>query len=333
MLVANAAVGRSWAAQAAEVLPGLVAGAAFLFGVVNLASAPHGGPMPLPAAAGLTVTGVLAGAACSRRMRERLARAIPIDPYSPVHAVAVALAVVVLGWQLASIAFTNVLATDRAMPPLTFWDVLSQEVPFLVLAAVGVGLLQRRSLRDTATRLGLVRPNVWQLSLALACAGAFYAFALAMGALGQAWTPQVSSQVGDTTQHLFSGLSGPLGIATVALAPGLCEEILFRGAVQPRLGVIATALLFTSIHTQYGLSLDALAVFCIAIGLGQIRRYANTTTSCICHVTYNVLVGIGVASGLVGGAAILLEAGLIAFTAYALWSMRHPVALRAPSRP
>lgn len=250
---------------------------------------------------------------------------MPIDPTSPVHAVAVALAVVVLGWQIASIAFTNVLASDQAMAPLTVWDVLSQELPFLVLAAVGVGLIQRRALRDTARRLGLVRPSGWQLSLALACAGAFYAFALLMGALSQALTPQVANQVGATTQHLFGGLSGPVGIATVALAPGLCEEILFRGAVQPRLGVIATALLFTSIHTQYGLSLDALAVFCIAIGLGLIRRYANTTTSCTCHVAYNLLVGIGIAGGLLGTVGILLEAGLIAFTAYALWSMRHPV--------
>ncbi len=329
ILVANAAVGRSWAAQSAVVLPGLVAGAAFLFGLVNLASAAHGGPMPLPAASGLMVTGVVAGAACSRRIRERVARVIPIDPNSPVQAVAVALAVVVLGWQIASIAFTNALATDQAMSPLTIWDVLSQELPFLVLAAIGVGLIQRRPLRDTAARLGLVRPSGWQLSLALACAGAFYAFALVMGALSQIWTPQVANQVGATTQHLFGGLSGPVGIATVALAPGLCEEILFRGAVQPRLGVIVTALLFASIHTQYGLSLDALAVFCIAIGLGLIRKYANTTTSCTCHVAYNLLVGIGIAGGLVGAVAILMEAGLIVFTAYALWSMRHPVAPRA----
>jgi membrane protease YdiL (CAAX protease family) len=326
MLVANAAVGRSWAAQAAAVLPGLLAGAVILFGIVNLASASHGGTMPLPAAGGLMVAGAVAGAAGSRLVRERVARAIPIDPNSPVHALALAVAVVVLGWQMVSIAFTNVLTTDQALPPLTIWDVLSQELPFLVLAAVGVGLIQRRALRETATRLGLVRPSGWQLSLALACAGAFYAFALLMGALSEAWTPQVANQVGATTQHLFGGLNGPVGIATVALAPGLCEEILFRGAVQPRLGVIATALLFTSIHTQYGLSLDALAVFCIAIGLGLIRRYANTTTSSTCHVAYNLLVGIGIAGGLVGAVAILVEAGLIAFTAYAIWSGRQRVA-------
>jgi uncharacterized protein len=282
--------------------------------------------MPAPAAGGLMVTGVAAGAAGSMRLRKRISRVIPIDPMSPVHAVAVALAVVVLGWQIASIAFTNVLATDQGMPPLTIWDVLSQELPFIVLAAVGVGLIQRRTLRATASRLGLVRPSGWQVSLALACAGAFYTFAVVMGALSQAWTPQVANQVGATTQHLFGGLSGPVGIATVALAPGLCEEILFRGAVQPKLGLILTALLFTSTHTQYGLSLDALAVFCIAIGLGLIRRYANTTTSSLCHVTYNLLVGIGVGGGLVGAVAILLEAGLIAFTALALWSSRHPVA-------
>ena len=82
-----------------------------------------------------------------------------------------------------------------------------------------------------------------------------------------------------TTQHVFAGLDNPLGIAALALFPGICEEILFRGALQPRIGLLATALLFTSIHTQYGISLDALSVLVVALGLGLIRRYTNTTTS------------------------------------------------------
>jgi membrane protease YdiL (CAAX protease family) len=127
---------------------------------------------------------------------------------------------------------------------------------------------------------------------------------------------------------VFGGLSDPIGIAALALLPGICEEILFRGALQPRLGLLATAALFTSIHTQYGLSFDAIAVLVVAIGLGVIRRYANTTTSCICHVSYNLLAGIGIASSLTG-AAVAAELGLVALSGYALWSNRRKQDLQA----
>ncbi|HYM97586.1 MAG TPA: CPBP family intramembrane glutamic endopeptidase, partial [Candidatus Sulfotelmatobacter sp.] len=106
-----------------------------------------------------------------------------------------------------------------------------------------------------------------------------------------------------------------------------CEEILFRGALQPRIGLVATAILFTSIHTQYGLSLDALSVFVIALGLGLIRKYTNTTTSGLCHVTYNLVTGISLV-GLALGVAVLVELALVGLSAYGIWSSRkqRPVA-------
>jgi membrane protease YdiL (CAAX protease family) len=108
---------------------------------------------------------------------------------------------------------------------------------------------------------------------------------------------------------------------------------MFRGALQPRLGIIATALLFTCIHTQYGLSLDALSVFVIAVGLGLIRKFTNTTTSVITHTTYNIIVGlagIGVA-GSQGQVAIVVavEVVLVAVSAYGIWSVRRRAAQAA----
>jgi membrane protease YdiL (CAAX protease family) len=109
------------------------------------------------------------------------------------------------------------------------------------------------------------------------------------------------------------------------LLPAICEEILFRGALQPRLGLVLTALLFTSIHTQYSISFDTLAVFVLALGLGLIRKYTNTTTSAICHSTYNLIVSIGIGSELLGF-AVAAEIVLAAVTAFALWSRRRRVA-------
>lgn len=268
------------------------------------------------------VTALIAAMLASKPVRDRAARVLPIDPDSPVHSFALVLAVILLGTQLSSILFAGALAADQALSPLTLGDLISQEVPFLILAAAGVGLYIRRNPSGTIERLGLVFPKWWHVAIALAAAGVFYAFSVLMDWLAHAWTPDIAHQVDRTTQHLFGGLATPVGIAALALAPGLCEEVLFRGALQPRLGLFLTALLFASIHTQYGVSLDALAVFAIAIGLGLIRKYTNTTASCICHVAYNLAVGINI-GGVWLGVAIAIELGLVGLSGYAVWSNSH----------
>ena len=86
--------------------------------------------------------------------------------------------------------------------------------------------------------------------------------------------------------------------------------------------MLFTAVLFTSVHTEYGLSFDTLTVFVIAIGLGLIRKYTNTTTSATCHVGYNLLVGIGIA-GAALNVAVAVEAALLGISGYAIWTQRR----------
>jgi membrane protease YdiL (CAAX protease family) len=272
-------------------------------------------------------TAVVAAALSSKPLRERVARVLPVDPDNPVHSLALVLAVLLFGTQVTSILFTNLDTSSQ--PPLAIGDLIAQEAPFLILAGAGVGLFMRRNLAQANVRLGLVVPAWWHVVIALAAAGVFFAFGQAMDVLSHAWTPDIARQVDSTTQHLFGGLDNPVGIAALALAPGICEEIMFRGALQPRLGLLATALLFASIHTQYGLSLDALSVFVIALGLGMIRKFTNTTTSMICHVMYNLAVGIGVAASQLD-LAVGLEVVLIGISAYAIWSRRRAALPASP---
>ena len=336
VIAANAAIGRRWAHLAIGILAGVSAGITFLIGALDLAGAGRaaGGPSTqnaVPIDVGIMVTAAIAAALASKPLRERVARFLPIDPDNPVHALALVLAVLLFGAQVTSIVFTNLGASTQTA--LTLGDLISQEAPFLILAAAGVGLFMRRNLSQAADRLGLVAPAWWQVVLAVAAAGAFFAFGLGMDWLSHAWTPDVARQVDSTTQRLFGGMGTPLGIAVLALAPGICEEIMFRGALQPRLGLIATALLFTCIHTQYGLSLDALSVFVIALGLGLIRKFTNTTTSVISHTTYNLIVGlagIGLAGSAIEVAIVVgIELALVAVSAYGIWSYRRHSALPA----
>jgi CAAX protease family protein len=331
VILANVAIGKSWARVATPVVAAYAPLITVLIGGLDLFASQFGTAVlssdlsaqtRFAVDAGFVVTGAAAAGFVFRPIRRDMAAFLPIDPDNPVHALALSLALVFFGTQVTFIVFTDVLAADRASPPLSIADLVLNEAPFLILALAGVGLFIRRNGAQTESRLGLVVPAWWHLTLALAAAGAFFALASGSDALNHVWSPDVARKVDATTQHLFGQLNSPVGIAAVALIPGICEEFLFRGALQPRIGLVATALLFTAIHTQYGLSMDTAAIFLIAIGLGLIRRFANTTASCACHVSYNLLAGIGIAGAAVGP-AVAIEAVLLGVTAYGIWSRRQ----------
>jgi membrane protease YdiL (CAAX protease family) len=271
---------------------------------------------------GLCVVGAsaLASALLFRHAREVAARVLPIDPDSGLDAAALMLVLILLGFLVGNQLSVDVLAEQaRSGPSLQPIDVIAQELPFLLAAFLGVGFFTRRSLGASLDRLGLVRPTPWQIFLALAAAGVFLAFSTGIEALSQILTPQLAEKVNNANQRLFGRLDDPTGIATIALAAGICEETLFRGALQPRLGLVLTSMAFAAVHSQYGISLDVLAVFVLALCLGALRRFTNTTTAIVAHVIYNALVGFGVAQrwlplAVAGEAALILLAAGLFFT-------------------
>jgi uncharacterized protein len=322
VITANAVIGRRWAPHVAAILAGFTAGATFLLGAFELTGPTGGARNPAGVDIGYMVTGLIAATLVSKPVRERLSRYLPINPDNPVHSLALVLAVILFGTQVSAIVFTDVLAADLKVPALTIGDLVAQEAPFAVIAFAGVGLYIRRSFAASSDRLGLVTPAWWHITLALGAAGAFWAVGEVSLWLSQTFTPDITAKVQKTSDHLFGGLGGPAGVAALALLPGLCEEVLFRGALQPRLGLLVTSLLFAAIHTEYGLSFDVGAIFVIAIGLGLIRRYANTTASITCHVAYNLLASLTIV-GPYQPAAYVVTAALLGVSAYAIWQRRR----------
>jgi membrane protease YdiL (CAAX protease family) len=75
----------------------------------------------------------------------------------------------------------------------------------------------------------------------------------------------------------------------IGVGAGLGEETLFRGAVQPKLGIPATSVLFASMHVQYGPSLLLVYLLVVSFGLGLLRKHINTTASFLAHAGYNTL--------------------------------------------
>lgn len=217
-------VGKPWAGHATGILAGLTAGGTFLFGALYFAGVL--GP-PAPGASGssiglgIMITAVVAAVLAANPVRGWVAGFLHMDPDNPVHTLALVLAVILLGSQIALVSFVDVLAEDRTQPPLTVLDLFAQELPFLIIAAAGVGIYMRRDTKQAAERLGVVRPTWWQISLALAAAGVFFAFGQTVDSLSHIWTPQVAHNIDITTQHVFGGLDNPVGIAAIALLPAI----------------------------------------------------------------------------------------------------------------
>lgn len=332
VFLANAALGKSWAHTAAEASTGFFGGAFALLGALDLLGVavlpnlfvfPPTGASRIGMDVTIVATGFVGAAIAALPVRRRLARVIPIEPDNPVHALALTLAVVLFGGSLSLLLFTDLLGAAVSQPAEAISDIFVGELPFLLLALAGVGLFMRRNFGEAAARVGLVRPAWWHPILALAAAGAFFAVGQAMIGLSYWLTPSLAHRVDAASQHIFGNLAAdPVGLVLLAVIPGFCEEILFRGALQPRLGLVGTAVLFASIHTEYGLSVVILAVFVLALGLGLLRKYTNTTTSMTCHIANNLLAGISL-GGVVMYAAIAGEIVLAAVAGYAIWSERR----------
>jgi membrane protease YdiL (CAAX protease family) len=183
------------------------------------------------------------------------------------------------------------LGTGGRISPVT---VLASQLPFLVLAVVGVGAGIRRGPRETLARLGYGPISVRNLGVVVLFIAVAFALSVAADYLFSVLQPDLYRKVGETSGTLFdpSGLSlvsAVLFALLIGVGAGLGEETLFRGAVQPVFGIGATSVLFASMHVQYGPSLLLGYVFVLSLGLGFLRRYFNTTTSFLAHAGYNTL--------------------------------------------
>lgn len=242
----------------------------------------------------VSLTGFVGLAPIIPAVRRLLARFTDIDPDSLVHTTALVYAVYLVGSTLSSWPIVNALARNEALAqealgqfgPADLW---LQGVLFAALAVAGVGLHVRRDWRDTIRRLKLGglsgRQLVW--------AGGVLVVLLAIQAgTSQAWQlldPAGYERVGGLTDVFIGPFLSPLGAITVGLTAGIGEELLFRGALQPRFGLVLTTLLFTFAHAQYSLSPALIAIFVVGYGLGAIRNRINTTAAILVHAGFNFL--------------------------------------------
>jgi len=253
----------------------------------------------------LSLVLLVASSMLLQSVRNVVSRIVPVDPENFVHKIALFILVIIgLG------PFVPLLVLGGEPPLLELVKGTSQNLPsgadigtrpidlvyqfvwMIPATLVAAGWLTVRKFPAVLVRLGMVRPSLRQVLFGVGAGlvlAVFAMFGLDPGvnslwkSLG--WQP-TDVQAFDS---LLSQLKTPLGALLIGVTAGIGEEMAVRGLLQPRIGLIASNLLFTSFHAfQYGV--DALiSVFIIGLVLGLIRARTNTSTSAIVHGVYNFI--------------------------------------------
>lgn len=163
-----------------------------------------------------------------------------------------------------------------------------QLIYFIVLSLAGVGFLTRKTLSETLKRLGLVWLSKNDILKIIGFATALLVINFLFEKIGMALGLINLSADQEANQLIFQNFKSIGSLLILAFAAGIGEEILFRGALQPKFGIIFTTLLFALVHGQYqwwGL----LNVFALGLILAYQRKISNTTSTIITHALYDII--------------------------------------------
>lgn len=264
------------------LLPNLLAG--------NVAS-------PLLAGLSLWLSGLIGLILMLPGTRRLAARFLPLDAGRAVHAVALSMVALVL----ANLLFTlgiglgnlGELISGDTLNSSTLVEVWAQQLFWALLALVGVGWMTRRDLRGALGRLALTWPGGQGMVVAvgLSISAVFGVIALQGIAVLLGFGPD--PEVSQLSQELIGPLTQSLvGVLTLGLAAAIGEETLLRGALQPRFGLVATAVVFALLHSNYGITFSTLVVFLLGLLLGLVRHHYSTIASMVVHALYNMSLGL-----------------------------------------
>jgi membrane protease YdiL (CAAX protease family) len=236
----------------------------------------------------LVVTGLLALAATLAVLLvppagDRFLRALGLDPASPVHRV-VALALVLTLFDAAALFF-ELRESGPSEIPFYPSDPLVSVTSDVALALAGVGFGVTRGLRESVVRLGLRPLTRRHIVIGVVVAALFQLVVGGLEYLESVLLPSVHA-LEDRFGYQFVGLPPWVGGLLTSVSAGVGEEILFRGALQPRVGVFLAAVLFGALHVQYQVP-GMIVIVLIGLGLGIVKERTSTSCCILVHVLYD----------------------------------------------
>ena len=234
----------------------------------------------------LILFGLAVGSPIIPQVRRLLGGLMPFDPGSIPDMVGL---IAILGTTVLNGVTGFLLGEDLEVVPVGWVELVAQAAAFVFIAYLAVGLFITRDIRSATARLGLHRLTVRQVGIAVGLVVVAFVIAGVAGAVTQALQPELEQEIAERSGVLTEQVASVPGALVLGLSAGIGEEILFRGAIQPRFGLVFTALVFASFHVQYGLSFIVVGVFLLGVMLGLERRRLGTTASILTHALYNFL--------------------------------------------
>jgi uncharacterized protein len=235
----------------------------------------------------LMLLGLAVGLPLLPPVRSALSRLMPINEKSISDMVGLSV--------MAGIAVTMVWTIDIAnddpdISPVTSFELIVQAALLLVIAYFGIGGAITRDLSNVRERLGLHMPTMRQVLISVALIIPLFIVAAIGGLLTEWLQPGLVEDIEDIMGEVTRDIATLQGALLLGITAGVGEEILFRGAIQPRYGIVFASLIFALIHVQYGFSFVIAGVFLTGIILGIQRNKMNTTCCIITHAVYNFTV-------------------------------------------
>lgn len=239
---------------------------------------------------------------------------------APISWLALALFLYALAANLAPSTAVAAVASTIAHPENAS-DLIIGGLPFAVIGVAAVGPGVRRNAVATLRRLGLlpVSPPWWMLGLAVGVLLIPAADHL-VPFLDRVNPTDCRIQQGQVLQSLGGQMRTPLEQVGIALSAGICEELLFRGALQPRIGILLSTALWASFHLQYtchGLpAAPQLVIVCLGFVFGGLRRWGGLWAAIIAHVAYDATILLDASPAVQG--VLIVAGGGAAIAAFAL---------------
>lgn len=235
------------------------------------------------------VLGLGIGLPLLRPVRVAIAGVTPMNPDSRPDMIGLSLLIAFAALVLYSSYQTPTTPNQATVSSVSAWEVVVQEGTFAVVAFLAVGTLLTRDATSSLRRLGLFRPTARQIAIAIGAVIVVFVISVVASLLTKALQPNLNSEINQNVKTMTEDLTSGWGALLLGVSAGVGEELLFRGALQPRYGIVITSLIFSIAHVQYGFSIVVLGVFLMGIVLGLVRKYLNTTASMTTHVIYDVV--------------------------------------------
>ncbi len=238
----------------------------------------------------LLLIGLGLGLPLLRPFREALARVTPLDPGSAIDMTGLCAVLGLLGFFAGTSLAPMADDPPEVLPSVGIVELLVQAAFLVAIAYIVVGLPYWRDLGTATERLGIVVPDLRTVGIAIVATFACFVVAAIAGLASQQFDPGLSESLDEIVDQMTAQVQNPVGAVVLGASAGIGEEAVFRGALQPRYGIIIPSLLFMMLHgLQYGFNLALLGLFGVSVILGLLRKHLNTTAAMITHALFNAV--------------------------------------------